>query len=211
MEFPHLVFWLLCSLRIWRPGRVVVCRLVLQILTLFQTKNCNFPHPFSDQTSEIHTRFQTWPLGRNYVIMAYIKAQTKSLFKCISNSHISASFIFIWNWNEKYVHTLPYVPDCGTCEFSSKLSSRLFSLPLTAPGSFFSTFADLKDVIQPKAEEEEEVSEVRGWEGRKMRFFPLVFYPMFPARTEILIPKKYSQHSRHFCSGLSPGYIILFI
>lgn len=25
------------------------CRPVLQILTLFQTKKCNFPHPFSDQ------------------------------------------------------------------------------------------------------------------------------------------------------------------
>ena len=43
--------------------------LVLQILTLFQTKTCNFPHPFSDQTSKIHTRFQTWPLARNYVII----------------------------------------------------------------------------------------------------------------------------------------------
>ena len=28
---------------------VEVCRPVLQILTLFQTKKCNFPHPFSDQ------------------------------------------------------------------------------------------------------------------------------------------------------------------
>ena len=28
---------------------VGVCRPVLQILTLFQTKKCNFPHPFSDQ------------------------------------------------------------------------------------------------------------------------------------------------------------------
>ena len=62
----------------------------------------------------------------------------------------------------KYVHTLPYVPDCGACEFASKLSSCFFSLPLTAPGSFFSTFADLKDVIQPKVEEEAEVSEVHG-------------------------------------------------
>ena len=59
------------------PGRypreflVGVCRPVLQILTLFQTKKCNFPHPFSDQTSEIHTRFQTCPLGRNYVIITY--------------------------------------------------------------------------------------------------------------------------------------------
>ena len=43
---------------------VGVCRLVLQILTL--------PHPFSDQTS-----FQTWPLGRNYVIITKIRAQTK--------------------------------------------------------------------------------------------------------------------------------------
>ena len=45
------------------------CRSVLQILTRFQTKKCNFPYPFSDQTSKIHTRFQTWPLGRNYVII----------------------------------------------------------------------------------------------------------------------------------------------
>ena len=36
---------------------------------LFQTKNCNFPHLFSDQSSKIHTHFQTWPLGRNYVII----------------------------------------------------------------------------------------------------------------------------------------------
>ena len=34
---------------------------VLQILTLFQTKKCNFSLPFSDQTSKIHTRFHTWP------------------------------------------------------------------------------------------------------------------------------------------------------
>ena len=48
---------------------VGVCHPVFQILTLFQTKKCHFPHPFSDQTSKIHTRFQTWPLGRNYVII----------------------------------------------------------------------------------------------------------------------------------------------
>ena len=55
-----------------------MCRPVLQILTLFQTKKCHFPHPFSDQTSKIHTRFQTWPLGRNYVIITKIIAQTKN-------------------------------------------------------------------------------------------------------------------------------------
>ena len=47
---------------------VGVCRLVLQILTLSQTKKCHFPDPFSDQTS-----FQTWPLGRNYVIITKIR------------------------------------------------------------------------------------------------------------------------------------------
>ena len=26
-------------------------------------QRCHFPHPFSDQTSKIHTRIQTWPLG----------------------------------------------------------------------------------------------------------------------------------------------------
>ena len=48
---------------------VGVCHPVLQIQTLFQTKKHNFPHPFSDQTSKIHTRFQTWHLGRNYVLI----------------------------------------------------------------------------------------------------------------------------------------------
>ena len=32
--------------------------------------------------------------------------QTKKFFKSISNSHISLSFLLIWNWNDKYVHTL---------------------------------------------------------------------------------------------------------
>ena len=50
-----------------REFLVGVCRPVLHLLTLFQTKKCVFPHPFSDQTSKIHTHFQTWPLGRNYV------------------------------------------------------------------------------------------------------------------------------------------------
>ena len=48
---------------------VGVCCPVLQILTLYQTKICHFLHPFSGQTSKIHARFQTWSLGRNYVII----------------------------------------------------------------------------------------------------------------------------------------------
>ena len=38
---------------------VGVCHLVLQILTLFQTKKCHFPLWFSD-ISKIHTYFQAW-------------------------------------------------------------------------------------------------------------------------------------------------------
>ena len=50
----------------WKPGGtpqnssvVGACRPVLQILTLFQTKTCHFPYPFSDLTFKNHTRFQT--------------------------------------------------------------------------------------------------------------------------------------------------------
>ena len=85
-------------------------RLVLQILTRFQTKKGNFPHPFSDQTSKIHIRFQTWPLGRNYVIITKIRAQTKQFFKSIFNSHIFLSFSLIWNSNDKDVCTLLQFP-----------------------------------------------------------------------------------------------------
>ena len=52
----------------WEFLVVGLCRSLLQILTLFQTRKCHFPHPLSDQTHKIHTRFQTWPFGRNYVI-----------------------------------------------------------------------------------------------------------------------------------------------
>ena len=60
-------------------------------------QKCNFPLPFSDRTSKIHTRFQTWPLGRGHVIITYIRAQTKQNFKAIPNSRISLSLLLIWN------------------------------------------------------------------------------------------------------------------
>ena len=54
-------------------------RPVLQILTLFQTKKWNFPRTFPDQTSKIHARFQTWPLGRNYVMIYTLKNNNNPL------------------------------------------------------------------------------------------------------------------------------------
>ena len=72
---------------------VGVCRPVLQILTRFQTKKCNFPDPFSDHTSKIQTRFQTWPLGGNYVIITQIRGQTNIVIKSISK-FLSPSYSF---------------------------------------------------------------------------------------------------------------------
>ena len=82
MPYKGAASWLSSSFRM-RGGRggergvrysweflVGVYRPVLQILTLFQTKKCHFPKPeFSEQTSKIHTRFQTWSLRKNYVIV----------------------------------------------------------------------------------------------------------------------------------------------
>ena len=59
----------------WGEG----CRPVLQILILFQTKK---------------SRFQTWPLGRNYVIITCIRAQTK---KISSNAFRIRLFLFLSN------------------------------------------------------------------------------------------------------------------
>ena len=84
---------------------------VLQILTLLQTKTCNFPHLFSDQTSKIYTRFQTWPLGRNYAFHYLDRKQNNS-----SNSFRMRIFLFLTysfgiktinTCSCKYVHALP--------------------------------------------------------------------------------------------------------
>ena len=72
---------------------VGVCLLVLQILTLFQAKKCNFPDLFSDQTSKVHTRCQTCPLDRYNVIITRLERRQKSLLKL----HIYLSFLLIWN------------------------------------------------------------------------------------------------------------------
>ena len=68
-----------------------------------------------------HTRFQTWPLKSIPIfrpdlleIMSSLlrleQQQKKTSKKCILISHISLSFLLIWNGNDKYVHTLPWLP-----------------------------------------------------------------------------------------------------
>ena len=86
---------------------VGVCCPVLNILTLFQTKNVIF-----------RTRFQTWPLKSIPVFrpggghktqhkhwheteimssLLRLNVQQKDFLKSISNSHITLSFLFSWN------------------------------------------------------------------------------------------------------------------
>ena len=65
---------------------------VLQILTLFQTKTCNFPHPFSDQTSNIHTRFRPGLLKE--IMLSLLGLESKQ--KNSSNPfQIRISFFFL--------------------------------------------------------------------------------------------------------------------
>ena len=79
-----------------------------------------------------HTCFETWPLGRNSVIITWINVQTKKFFKSIANLHISISFLFIWNWYDNYVHiNAPVVP--------------LKTLPDSRP-----KWAKCKPVLRPK-------------------------------------------------------------
>ena len=54
----------------WRVGLLLgilgggVCRPVLHILVLFQTKKCNFPRLLSDQTYKIHAGYGSDPAFR---------------------------------------------------------------------------------------------------------------------------------------------------
>ena len=69
-----------------------VCRPVLQILTLFQTKKYHFPHPFSDL--EVVTKRNITCLHKTEIMSSLerLKRQQKYFLKSISNSHITLSF-----------------------------------------------------------------------------------------------------------------------
>ena len=66
-------------------------------------QKCNFPHPFSDKTSKIHTHFQTWPLGKK-LLSSLLRSEHKQ--KKNIQIHFQFPYFSIWNWNDKYVHTL---------------------------------------------------------------------------------------------------------
>ena len=66
---------------------VGMCRPVLQILSLFQTKKYYFPHPFSDL--EMVTKHNTTCLHKTEIMSSLLrlKPQQKDFLKSISNSY----------------------------------------------------------------------------------------------------------------------------
>ena len=54
------------------------------------------PYLFSDQASNKLSSSLLW-----------LEGQQKNFLKVIYNLQITLSFLFIWNWNNKYIHTLP--------------------------------------------------------------------------------------------------------
>ena len=44
------------------------------------------------------------------LVLLRLQRRQKQFLTFVSNSHISFSFLLIWNWNDKYVHTLPLFP-----------------------------------------------------------------------------------------------------
>ena len=76
-----------------------VCRPILQIQTLFQTKKCHFSHPFSDLVSKTHTHSQTWPLR---IMSSLLRLEQQQNW----NLHISLSFFpFEIETKNTFVHS----------------------------------------------------------------------------------------------------------
>ena len=73
---------------------VQVCRPVLQILILFQTKKYYFPHPFSDP--EVVTKRNITCLHKTEIMSSLVRLklqQQKKPFRI----HVTLSFLFLWN------------------------------------------------------------------------------------------------------------------
>ena len=76
-----------------------VCRPVLQILTLFQTKKCDFSHPFSDLASKkLFHHFIDWNANK----IDFLKIHFEFAY--------FALVLLIRNWNDKYFYSLSLLP-----------------------------------------------------------------------------------------------------
>ena len=131
--------WWGCTVRWW---------LVLQILALFQTKKCHFPHQFSDLDSCFH-RQKLYPItvtlhgGGHRECGVWSEREQEDFLKSISNSHITLSshsfgtreneLSLVWEWKDKYVQVVPSktIPDSRPKWVKSKPVFRPAQKPWT--------------------------------------------------------------------------------
>ena len=89
-------------------GEVGVCHPVL-----------HFPYPFSDQTSKIHSHFQIWPLGRNYFINTWNRAQTK---KNSSNAFWIYILFCSYSFGIETINT--FIHSCSSLENHTRFKTK---------------------------------------------------------------------------------------
>ena len=76
------------------------------------------PTQFQTKKGKLYTLLKSIPVFRPGLPLSLqklchllrLEREQKDLLKCISVSHISLSFFFIWNRNDRYVRTLPLFP-----------------------------------------------------------------------------------------------------
>ena len=89
-----------------------MCRPVLQVLTLFQTKKCHFPH-----------RFKTWPV-RNYVTIAVRRLTLKRFLK----THFEFAYM-IYSRSSLENHTrIQTKSGKSLCPFSNQTAKKPYPL-----------------------------------------------------------------------------------
>ena len=68
------------------------------------------PRPISDQNMSFSTPVFSPDHWQIMSSLLSLQRQQKTFLNSISNLYITLSFLFIWNWNNKYVYTLLWFP-----------------------------------------------------------------------------------------------------
>ena len=72
---------------------------------LFQTKQFHFPQAFKVWPPKSIPLSDLASVKLCHQLLR-LERQHKDFLQSISNSHVNLFFLFIWNWNDKYVYTL---------------------------------------------------------------------------------------------------------
>ena len=99
-----------------------VCRPVLQILILFQTKNCPFSHPFSDLASKIHTHSRDRPL-RHYVWSSRRFEQQQKRFLKTDLCRIRVFLFLSYSFGIEPINT--FVQSCSSLENHTRFKIKM--------------------------------------------------------------------------------------